>query len=188
VGALWGFVYRGARDLPVLQPNLPFFVYKVVFPILTARNLKNDAYGHGIGRHSEAEVIEMGIKDMRALSCFLGTIFYCFNRVTFTASFYVNNLIIEGTKLFFMGDKPTEVDCSMFGMIAQMVWNLPDSPFEQLLDGKIILIFKISIDLVLKKKNCFFSVGEFVNLKNYTMRMKETFWPDWDQCLAQTRT
>ncbi len=38
-----------------------------------------------------------------------------------------------------MGDKATEVDCSMFGMIAQMVWNMPDSPFEQLLDGKITL-------------------------------------------------
>lgn len=83
-----------------------------------------------------------------------------------------------------MGDKPTEVDCSMFGMIAQMVWNMPDSPFEQLLDGKITL-WLISIDLVFKIS---FSPGEFVNLKNYAMRMKETFWPDWDRCLAQTRT
>lgn len=33
-----------------------------------------------------------------------------------------------------------------------------------------------------------FSIGEFVNLKNYAMRMKETFWPDWDRCLAELRT
>lgn len=44
---------------------------------------------------------------------------------------------MAGTKPFFMGDKPTEVDCSMFGMIAQMVWNMPESPFEQLLEGKM---------------------------------------------------
>ena len=25
--------------------------------------------------------------------------------------------------------------------------------------------------------------GELVNLKNHTLRMKEKFWPDWDQCL-----
>jgi len=46
---------------------------------------------------------------------------------------------LKGIKPFFMGDKPTEVDCSMFGMIAQMVWNMPDSPFEKLLNGIITL-------------------------------------------------
>jgi len=44
---------------------------------------------------------------------------------------------MAGNKSFFMGDKPTEVDCSMFGMIAQILWNMPDSPFEQMLDGKM---------------------------------------------------
>lgn len=34
-----------------------------------------------------------------------------------------------------MGDKPTELDCTMFGLIAQMLWNMPESPYEQLLDG-----------------------------------------------------
>ena len=71
-------MYRGARDLPVIQPNLPLYVYKVIFPIFAARNWKNSAYGQGIGRHSEAEVIEMGLKDMRALSRFLGTILFLF--------------------------------------------------------------------------------------------------------------
>lgn len=46
---------------------------------------------------------------------------------------------MAGNKPFFMGDKPTEVDCSMFGMIAQVLWNMPDSPFEQLLEGKMTL-------------------------------------------------
>ena len=87
VGVLWGFVYRGARDFPVLQPNLPFYVYKVIFPIFAARNLKKAAYGQGIGRHSEAEVIEMGIKDMRALSHFLGTVFFLKYSVKFNSQF-----------------------------------------------------------------------------------------------------
>ena len=91
--------------------------------------------GQGMGRHTEAEVYEMGIKDLRAISVHLGE------------------------KPFFTGDKATEVDCAMFGMLAQLLWNCPGSPFEQLLHG------------------------EFANLKSFCERMKEQFWPDWDLCL-----
>ncbi len=34
-----------------------------------------------------------------------------------------------------MGDKAIEVDCAMFGMLSQLLWNSPGSPFEQLLHG-----------------------------------------------------
>ncbi len=34
-----------------------------------------------------------------------------------------------------MGDEPTELDCAMFGLLAQLVWNLPGSPFEWPLDS-----------------------------------------------------
>jgi len=79
-------VYRGAKDLPVIQPNLPSFVYKIVYRCLVARYWKKAAYGQGIGRHSEAEVIEMGIKDMRALSRFLGIHFLLL--ISFYVKFY----------------------------------------------------------------------------------------------------
>lgn len=29
-----------------------------------------------------------------------------------------------------------------------------------------------------------FFTGELKNLKDYCLRMKTTFWPDWDQCLS----
>lgn len=36
------------------------------------KQLKGQAHGQGMGRHTEAEVIEMGVKDLRAISTFLG--------------------------------------------------------------------------------------------------------------------
>lgn len=39
---------------------------------LVCKEIKSQAYGQGMGRHTEAEVIEMGAKDLRALSVFLG--------------------------------------------------------------------------------------------------------------------
>ncbi len=36
------------------------------------KELKGQAHGQGMGRHTEAEVIEMGVKDLRAISTFLG--------------------------------------------------------------------------------------------------------------------
>jgi len=65
-----------------------------------------------MGRHTEAEVIEMGIKDLKALSAFLGS------------------------KQFFMGQKATEVDCTMFGFLALGLWcSTPNDIFLHLLNG-----------------------------------------------------
>ena len=40
-----------------------------------------------------------------------------------------------------MGDKATEVDCAMFGILSQCLWNTPGSPFEQLLQGTKTFFF-----------------------------------------------
>ena len=34
-----------------------------------------------------------------------------------------------------MGDLPIEVDCAIFGLLAQIVWNSPGSPYEHLFHG-----------------------------------------------------
>lgn len=39
-----------------------------------------------------------------------------------------------------MGEEPIELDCAMFGMLAQLVWNMPGSPFERLLDSIDLII------------------------------------------------
>lgn len=40
-------------------------------------------------------------------------------------------------KSFLMGDQPIEVDCAMFGMLAQILWNSPGCPYEPLFTGNI---------------------------------------------------
>ena len=56
---------------------------------------------------------EMGIKDLRAISTYLGD------------------------KPFFTGDKATEFDCAMFGSLSQTMWNSPGSPLEQVMHGEL---------------------------------------------------
>ncbi|KAI9557893.1 hypothetical protein GHT06_014645 [Daphnia sinensis] len=137
VAVLWRWVYTKGKTLSDVQMNFPA-VLRYLMPIIV-RRIKNQASAQGLGRHSKEEVIEMGMKDLRAMSAYLGT------------------------KPYFMGDTPTEMDCAMFGMLAQFVWCMQGSPFEP------------------------YMKGELVNLKNFCERMKEKFWPDWDQCLLPRR-
>jgi len=66
----------------------------------------------------------------------------------------------------FLGDKeyfldtevPTELDCTAFGMLAQFLWNMK-GPFH---------------DAIL---------NSHVNLRNFCWRMRQTYWPDWEDCL-----
>jgi glutathione S-transferase len=67
---------------------------------------------------------------------------------------------ILGAKKFITGDEPCEEDCSVFGIVCQFRWATPGTNAEALLKG------------------------ECSNLSAYCDRMKEKFWPDWDQCLA----
>lgn len=132
--ALQRWVYRKGQDLPEITSSLPWFM-PLIMPMIT-RNIRNQATGQGVGRHSEAQVIELGLSDLRALSVFLGK------------------------KKFLMGDRAVEEDCGIFGILSQVVWNLPGSPFEQAVNR------------------------ELVNLKEYCFRMRDTFWPDWGSCLS----
>ena len=74
--------------------------------------------------------MEIGVKDLRAMSIFLGiTVLLLYIR-----PFY-NSFVAIGTKPYFGGEKPTEMDCSLFGMLAMVVWAMPDSSYEQLVHG-----------------------------------------------------
>ncbi|EFX87090.1 hypothetical protein DAPPUDRAFT_192692 [Daphnia pulex] len=134
---LWRWVYTKGKTLWDVQMNLPTGL-RLVMP-LAVRRIKAQASAQGLGRHSKDDVIEMGRKDLRAISDYLGT------------------------KPYFTGDKPTEMDCAMFGCLAQLVWSMQGSPYEEQMKG------------------------EFANLKEFCERMKEKFWPDWDQCLSPPR-
>jgi len=105
--ALERFVYKKGRTMRNIQGGLPR-IFSCVVPLLS-RRIRNNAVAQGMGRHSEAEVYEMGAKDLRAISAYLGE------------------------KPFFTGQKATEVDCALFGFVAQFLWNSsPGSPLEKL--------------------------------------------------------
>ncbi|KAK7082017.1 hypothetical protein SK128_002002 [Halocaridina rubra] len=129
---LWRYIIDEGRSFfnGMIVPK----VFHVVF-FLLKRYLKKACHMQGIGRHSYEEIEEMGRKDLAALSSWLGD------------------------KPFFMGEKPTEVDCAIFGMLSQIQWNSAGSPYLHMLES------------------------DFVNLSAYCLRVKEKFWPDWNKCL-----
>ncbi|KAK3772105.1 hypothetical protein RRG08_061189 [Elysia crispata] len=104
------------------------------------RKVKQQLYAQGTGRHSTEEIKKKLIQDLEALSAQLGD------------------------KKFLMGDNPTEVDCSAFGMLTVLVFSSHDD-----ITGTIV-----------KER--------FPSLYRYTMRMKETVWPDWDECITKGAT
>lgn len=100
------------------------------------KQVKAQAVGQGIGRHTKDEVRAMGMQDMKALSDFLGD------------------------KPFMMGDKPTELDCVLFGFTCQILYTMkPDHLYRKALET------------------------DLVNLKEHMLRVKAKYWPDWDDCL-----
>ncbi|KAK6178361.1 hypothetical protein SNE40_013157 [Patella caerulea] len=101
--------------------------------IILSRVLRLEMWGHGIGRHSSNDIWHIGKEDIGALSNYLGE------------------------RMFFLGDKPHEVDCALFGMLAQIIYHMPGSPHEKLIKEK------------------------HYNLSSYCDRMKDLYWPDWNE-------
>ena len=56
----------------------------------------------GVGRHTHAEIVDLAVRDMTALSVHLSD------------------------RPYFLGDAPTSYDCSLYGTLAQVLW----SPWE----------------------------------------------------------
>ena len=72
--------------------------------------------------------------------------------VNFTA---LSNIL--GDKKFFNGDEPTNIDCAMFGHLVQFVYMPMDMPHKH------------------------YILKECKNLADFVDRMKDRFWPDWDE-------
>ncbi|XP_067666046.1 failed axon connections homolog [Haliotis asinina] len=69
-----------------------------------------------------------------------------------------------GDRKFLMGDEPCESDCAVFGQLSQFYWHFLGTGHENLIRD------------------------EYPSLAAYCERMKETFWPDWDQCITHGGT
>jgi len=134
--ALWGFVYGGEGAVAYKKyTKLPWVISKYVTYVY-----KKNAWGQGLGRHSQEVVKAWTVQDMEAVG------------------------VILGNNKFLLGDEPCEVDAAAFGFMAQMMWGFPsESPFAKIAREK------------------------FPNTVEYCNRMKETFFPDWDQVLASRK-
>ncbi|XP_060073919.1 failed axon connections homolog [Ylistrum balloti] len=95
-------------------------------------SVKDRAWKHGIGRHSSKEIYKLGSDDIRAISSFLGE------------------------KKYFLGDTPSLVDCTLFGVLSQAIFVPLDFPMKAVI-----------------KEEC-------SNILDYIDRLKTEFWSHWD--------
>lgn len=80
----------------MLLGSIPFPL-NIFVPNLIRKGVLKSMKGHGIGRHSAAEIAEIGAWDLQALSDFLGD------------------------KPYFFGEQPSTLDAAAFGVLSQMI-------------------------------------------------------------------
>ncbi len=76
--------------------DIPFPLNKIV-ALIAHNDVKKRLYKHGIGRHTNEEIVEIGIVDLKALSDLLGD------------------------KIYFLGDKPSSLDITAYGILSQLI-------------------------------------------------------------------
>ena len=116
------------------KERMPWYGFWV--PSTIHSQATNAMHGHGIGRHSREEVYSIAQRDLKALSDFLGE------------------------KKFLMGEKPSMVDCSLFGLVANLLWQWDKSPQSRYISRHL------------------------KNVEPYCERMKLRFYPDWDKIIS----
>jgi glutathione S-transferase len=110
----WCLLYsRWVRDeswtrlAPVLFAGLPMPL-RLFVPKLVRRNVVKSCDAHGLGRHSEEEVMQIAEESFTRLSDFLGE------------------------KAYFLGDKPSSLDASAFGLLSQFMIASFDTPMSDM--------------------------------------------------------
>lgn len=102
----WVVPANWEKNREAVFSRLPLPIKHVVSRLVRGQ-IKKQIYGHGMGRHSEQEIYQLGKKSLTALSDFLTD------------------------KPYFMGDRPTTVDASAFGMLANIIWCPIESPLKE---------------------------------------------------------
>lgn len=100
--------YRAATEVALASMARP--VRGVVRPLIRRRILR-DLWGQGIGRHSAAEVAELGGEDLEALSAGL-----------------------DAAQGYLLGAEPTAVDASAAGFLAVLLYPPFDNPLRRRLE------------------------------------------------------
>jgi hypothetical protein len=100
------WVYPGGKHVPELFApwevvSLPTEVERFLIVNFASKMIAKQSFAQGMGRHSREEVESMGIKDLEAISTFLGN------------------------KTFMFGDEVTELDCVVFGFLCMILFCSP---------------------------------------------------------------
>ena len=81
-------------------------VVRDVVPWVARRKIRQEIWGQGMGRYDEDQVFAIGRQELDAVSDFLAQ------------------------KPFFMGDAPTTLDASAFGVLTAVMWAPIESPLK----------------------------------------------------------
>lgn len=95
--------------------EIPGFMRMPIFRTI-AKGVKKSEIGHGIGRHTDAEIFEVGLDDIKA----------------------VENLL--GKKAFILGTKPAEVDATVFAFLHGMQADVFPTPIQAYIKGSKALM------------------------------------------------
>jgi len=104
---------------------------------MVSRKVKSALNTQGIGLHTPEERFQLLRQDLEAVADYLGT------------------------KDYLLGYQPTQIDATVFGVLAQFVWAAPGSQFNRVI------------------------TEEFPTLIAYVNRMKDKFWADWDSLITK---
>jgi glutathione S-transferase len=91
---------------PIVLGGLPAPIRPVI-AIVARRGVRAQLRGHGIGIHTPDEIHAIGRRDLDALSDYLGD------------------------KPYFMGDAPTEIDATAYGLLANVIGAPTVTPVKQ---------------------------------------------------------
>jgi glutathione S-transferase len=118
----WALVYSrwvDEKNWPITRSvyfgELPPVVKQILPGVLRKGTIKSMT-GHGMGKHTEAEIYEIGCRDIQALSDFLGD------------------------REFFFGDRPTILDATAYATIANLIKVPMDSPLRTKATGLANLV------------------------------------------------
>lgn len=109
----WAIVHtRWADDAGWVLTRDAFFgalpaPVRAVLPALARRGMLKELRGHGMGRHSAADVHAIGCRDLTAVADFLGD------------------------QPFMLGESPSSLDATAFAFLANVLWAPLDTPLRR---------------------------------------------------------
>jgi glutathione S-transferase len=83
---------------------------RLIFPPIARWGLRKQINGHGMGRHSQAEIYKIALDDLTAASAFLGD------------------------KRYFMGDRPRTIDATAHAFLASFLYSPANRALKPELD------------------------------------------------------